>query len=85
MNYADDFEHGIDTYEHPSPTALQVARSRLHQLEAEPLTAYILTHDMHDFMAEMQHWISKDYFVGDESALVCREDLQSAKLFKRLP
>lgn len=90
MNYSaqdhDDFEidHGVDGYEFPSDTALQVAKSRLNQLESEPLTAYILTHSQHDFMLALEHWFSKNYFIGDTSAVVCREDLQSAQLFKKL-
>lgn len=91
MNYSaaeqddqNDLDHGVDGYEYPSDTALQVARSRVNQLEAEPLTAYILTHSLHDFMLAMQHWMGRNYFVGDTSAIVCREDLQSAQLFKRL-
>lgn len=83
-DYADDMRHGIDCYEFPSDSALQLAKSRVHQLEQEPLTAYILTHNLHDFMIEMQHWIRKGWFVGDSSALVCRDDLQSAQLYKTL-
>lgn len=87
MNYSVEeecFEHGINTYEFASDTALEAAQSRLRQLEAEPLTAYILTQNLHDFMLAMQHWIAKGYYVGDSSAIVCRADLQSAQLFKTL-
>lgn len=80
----DRVQHGMGMCECPSETALHVARSRLHQLESEPLTAYILTHNLHDFMLAMEHWISKEYFVSDISAIVCREDLQSAQMFKKL-
>ena len=84
QNDPDNLDHGIDGYEHPSDTALQVAARRVRQLVSEPLTAYILTSNLQDFMLEMQHWIGKGNYVGDTSAIVCREDLQSAQLFKRL-
>ena len=81
-----DFEgdHGVDAYEHPSNTSLATARNKVRLLEESPLTAYVLTHSQQDFMLELQHWFSRGYYCGDSSALVCREDLQSAQLFKTL-
>jgi len=80
----DNFDHGIDCFEFPSDTALRGAQSRVRQLESNPLTAYVLTNDFHDFLLAMQHWIGKGFYVGDSSAIVCRPDLQSAKLFRPL-
>lgn len=80
----DSFDHGIDCYEFPSDTVLHAAQSKVRQLESNPLTAYILTNDFHDFLLAMQHWVSKGFYVGDSSAIVCRQDLQSAKLFRPL-
>lgn len=80
----DDFDHGIDCFEFPSDTVLDAAQSKVRQLESNPLTAYILTNDFHDFLLAMQHWVNKRYYVGDSSAIVCGHDLQSAKLFRPL-
>ena len=80
----DNYEHGIDCFEFPRDTSLHAAQLRVRQLEYNPLTAYILTNDPLDFLTEVQHWLGKGYYVGDSSAIVCRPDLQSAKLFRTL-
>lgn len=80
----DSLEHGVNVIEFPSDTAVQLAVSKLARLDDDPLTAYITTHDFHDFLLAMQHWLSKSYFIGDSSAIVCTEHFQSAKLFRPL-
>ena len=82
--YEDDYQHGVDCAEFEADSALKLANSKVIQLNAYPLTAYVLTHDLQTFMVELAHWLSKGYFIGDSSALACREDLQSAQLFKPL-
>lgn len=80
----DDLEHGIDCFEFPRDTSLHAAQLRVRQLEHNPHTAYITTNDPLDFLTELQHWLGKGYYVGDSSAVICRPDLQIAKLFRTL-
>lgn len=77
-------EHGVDTYEPPADTAYEKARSRLYVLDNAPNVAYIFTKSMHEFLLEVQHWVRKGYYVGDTSAMVCNEQIQSCQLFKTL-
>lgn len=83
-DYEDDLEHGINSYEFPSDTAMEAAQSKVRRLESNPLTAYVTTNDFHDFLLAVQHWVRAGYYVGDSSAIVCTPNLQSAKLFRPL-
>ena len=80
----DALDHGVDCYEFARDSALHAAKLRVRQLENNPLTAYITTNDPLDFLIELQHWLGKGFYVGDSSAVICRADLQSAKLFRTL-
>lgn len=82
--YEDDYEHGVDCFEPPSDTAMQVASSKLAQLDDDAMTIYIVTNDFHDFLLQMQHWCSRGLYVGNSSAITCTEKFQSAKLFRPL-
>ena len=84
LNDEDALDHGVDCYEFARDGALHAAKLRVRQLEQNPLTAYITTNDPLDFLIELQHWLGKGFYVGDSSAIVCRPDLQSAKLFRTL-